>query len=108
MAAKANIVIDQGAEFLTTYTFLDENNDPIDFTGYTGAAQMRKSYTSSMMYPFQVALGNNGLVTLSMDYSSTEIIPAGRYVYDIEVLKDQKKSRIVEGIVTVTPGVTNV
>lgn len=108
MAIKANIVIDQGADFATTINLTDEDGDIIDLTDFTGAAQMRKHYTSVTAYEFTVNISEaSGEVTLSMTANTTDNIPAGRYVYDCELTDDNGvKSRIVEGIVTVTPGVT--
>lgn len=107
MAAKVNIVIDQGTTFNTTYTIHDANDEPIDFTGYTASSQMRKSYSSSTFNQFVVTLGSTGQVTLSMDATTTNNITAGRYVYDVEVQNPSGiRSRVVEGIVTVTPQVS--
>ena len=107
MAAKVNIVIDQGATFNTTYTIHDAIDEPIDFTGFTANSQIRKAYSSSNSYVFDVVLSNNGLVTLSMNAATTSSIVAGRYVYDVEVESlSGIRSRIVEGIITVTPQVT--
>lgn len=109
MAIKANIVIDQGADYLTTFDVTDDEGNPLDLTNYTGAAQMRKHYTSSTYYTFTVAFDTiNGVVSLSMSSNTTNSIPAGRYVYDCEILDgtNNKKSRLVEGIATVTPQVT--
>lgn len=107
MAQKVNIVIDQGTTFNTDYTFLNEQDDPIDFTTYTGASQMRKSYSSSTSFPFTVSLGNNGIVAISMNAATTSSITAGRYLYDLEVTDaNGVVSRLVEGIVTITPQVT--
>jgi hypothetical protein len=107
MAAKVNIVIDQGTTFNTTYTIHDAIDEPIDFTGFTANSQIRKSYSSSNSYVFDVSLSNTGLVTLFMNVATTSSITAGRYVYDIEVESlSGVRSRIVEGIVTVTPQVT--
>jgi archaellum component FlaF (FlaF/FlaG flagellin family) len=107
MASKVNIVIDQGTTFNTTYTINDAQGEPIDFTGYTASSQIRKTYTSSTAYDFTVTMTSLGQVTLSMTADSTGIITAGRYVYDIEV-QDLSgiRSRIVEGLVTVTPQVS--
>jgi len=106
MAAKVNLIIDQGTTFSSQFSVYNEADDPIDFTLYTGAAQMRKSYTSSTSYSFDVAISNTGLVTLSMAAANTTAVPAGRYVYDVEVTSNNIVSRIAEGIVTVTPQVT--
>jgi hypothetical protein len=106
MAAKVNLIIDQGTTFSSQFSVYTETDEPVDFSSYTGAAQMRKSYTSSISYPFDVAVSNAGLVTLSMSATNTALIPAGRYLYDVEVTSDNIVSRIAEGIVTVTPQVT--
>jgi hypothetical protein len=108
MANKVNIVIDQGSTFNTRYVINDQNDDPINFSAYTANSQMRKSYSSSNAYTFGVTLNSNGEVFLSMSANTTGSIPAGRYVYDVEVQSDAGiRSRIVEGIVTVTPQVTS-
>lgn len=109
MAVKGNIVIDQGTDFQTTITMTDIDDQVIDLTGYTGQAQMRKYYTSSNAYSFSVVIGgSSGEVTLSMNSAVTSTLNAGRYMYDCEVtqISTGKKSRVVEGIVTVTPQVT--
>jgi len=107
MAQKVNIVIDQGTTFNTDYTFTDENDTPIDFSTYQGRSQMRKTYTSSTSYAFTVSLGNTGIISLSMNAATTSSITAGRYLYDLEVVDSSNVvSRLVEGIVTVTPEIT--
>jgi hypothetical protein len=107
MAQKVNIVIDQGTTFNTTFTFTNDNDDPINFSTYTGASQMRKSYSSTTSHAFTVGLGNNGIISLGMSANTTAAITAGRYLYDLEVTDiSGVKSRLVEGIVTVTPEIT--
>jgi hypothetical protein len=106
MAAKTNIVIDQGTDFNSSFTFTDEADDPIDFSIYTANSQLRKTYTSSTSYTFQTSLANNGIITLSMNAATTSNLSPGRYVYDLEVEASGVRSRLVEGVVTVTPQVT--
>jgi len=106
VATKINIVIDQGSTFNTEITVLDENDTLIDFSAYTANSQIRKSYSSSTYYNFDVSGSNSGVLTLSMNAATTNTIPAGRYVYDVEVETSGIRSRIVEGIVVVTPQVT--
>lgn len=108
MATKANLLIDQGTDYTTSVTLTDNNGDPIDITGYTGASQMRKSYTSSTYYAFNVAIdGPIGKITLTMSANTTSGISPGRYLYDVELTDVQNHvSRVFEGIVTVTPNIT--
>lgn len=107
MAQKVNIVIDQGTTFNTDFTFTDDQDNPINFFEYEGRSQMRKSYSSLTAHEFTVSLGNNGIISLSMNSATTTSISPGRYLYDLEVT-DQNGvvSRLVEGLVTVTPEVT--
>jgi len=107
MASKSNIVIDQGTTFNVTFTFVDAVNNPIDFSTYTGASQIRKSYQSTTAYSFSVSLANNGLISLGMNANTTSTLYPGRYLYDLEVTDPSGiKSRLVEGIVTVTGEIT--
>jgi hypothetical protein len=107
MAQKINIVVDQGTTFNTKFIINDVNDDPINFTGYTGDSQIRKSYTSAASYSFSVLLNSIGEVYLAMSANTTGSISAGRYVYDVEVEDTAgTRSRIIEGIVIVTPQVT--
>ena len=106
MAVKTNIVIDQGTDFNSSFTFTDESDEPIDFSIYTANSQLRKTYTSSTSYTFQTSLTNNGIIILSMNAATTSNLSLGRYVYDLEVEASGVRSRLVEGVVTVTPQVT--
>ena len=109
MAIKANLIIDQGADYRTTINVTDSNDNPVNLLTYTGQSQIRKHYTSTTAYNFDVSANHaNGAVILTMSSAVTSTIPAGRYVYDCELTDSVsgKISRIVEGIVTVTPQVT--
>ena len=108
MAIKANLVIDQGTDYTTVINVTDENGNVVELTGYTGAAQMRKHYTSTAQTAFIVDIAAlSGTVTLSMNAATTNAISSGRYVYDCELRTSANVvSRLLEGIVTVTPQVT--
>lgn len=108
MGTKLNLLVDQGASFETTLNLTDDNDDPVNLTGYTGAGQIRKHYTSSNSTSFTVTLGGaNGTVTLALSANATGNLASGRYVYDFEVTDNVGLvTRIFEGIVTVTPQVT--
>jgi hypothetical protein len=108
MAQKVNITIDQGSTFSTTCTINDSNGSPIDLSVYTGAAQMRKAYSSSNSTSFTVSANSIGIILMSMSANTTGNLTAGRYVYDIELTStaNGNVTRMIEGIVTVTPQVT--
>lgn len=108
MALKANLIIDQGTTFNTSINLTDDNGEPLSLIGYSGAAQIRKHYTSSNAVSFVVSVNSSlGVVTLDLTANQTANMQAGRYVYDVELTDSGGVvSRIVEGIVTVSPNVT--
>jgi hypothetical protein len=110
MATKANLVIDQGSTFSTDLNLTDENGDAINLIGYTANSQIRKWYTSTTpAAEFDVSINtNSGVITLTLSSNQTSNLISGRYVYDVEVndTTSGEVSRIVEGIITVTPQVT--
>lgn len=108
MATKANLVIDQGTTFSATITMTDEYGNYINLNDYTGRSQMRKHYASVSKTDFEVEVdATNSTLTLSLTDEQTSELTPGRYVYDVEVVDTANTvSRIVEGIVTVTPNVT--
>ena len=111
MAMISNLTIDQGASFKAEIDVKDADGDALDLTGFTGAGQMRKTYSSSTATDFQVEFKiprSSGTLTISLSASDTNALKAGRYVYDVEITKtsDAEVTRVVEGQIDVTPGVT--
>ena len=107
MAIKANLVIDQGTDYSTTVSLTDEDGNVVPLNDYTVSAQIRKTHSSSNSISLSTAV-NEGLgeIALSLTDTQTANIAAGRYVYDVIITNSGITSRIVEGIVTVTPRVT--
>jgi len=108
MATRVNIVIDQGTDFETSINLTNSSGDQLDLTGMSAASQIRKTHTSSNSVAFTTALANaSGTLTLSLNNATTSNMTAGRYVYDVELTDASNViSRILEGVVTVTPEVT--
>ena len=110
MAIISNLVIDQGSTFQADIDVTDASGDALNLTGYTAAGQMRKTYTSSTATDFTASIQSAaaGTVRISISATQTNALKAGRYVYDAEITKTAtgEVTRIVEGQVDVTPGVT--
>lgn len=111
MAQKAYLQMDQGTDFSAQL----EISSYYNMSGYglndaVVEAQMRKSWVSTVYYPFEVFItdANNGIFIIGMDHETTAGIEAGRYMYDIVVThtNSNQRYRVVEGIVTVNPGIT--
>jgi hypothetical protein len=109
MASVKHFVIDQGITFNLTINVSDAVGNPLDLTGYELRSQMRKSYASNSFVAFTVVSDNpeEGDLTISLTASQTSALKSGRYVYDIEIEdQDEVVTRVLEGIITVTPEVT--
>lgn len=113
MATVKNLVIDQGTTFSLSITVADANGNEIDLDGYTLRAQLRKSYGATSYTAFTVTAAEDtttGELTISLTDTQTSALKAGRYVYDVEIVapvgEGSTVTRVLEGIITVTPEVT--
>jgi hypothetical protein len=109
VAAISNLFIDQGTDYSSVVTVVAANGAPLNLSGYTVKSQMRKSYSSSQVYNFNASVldAATGRIRLSLTAAGSEVIPAGRWLYDVEITSDAGiKRRVVEGIITVTPQIT--
>lgn len=110
MAAYSEIIIEQYASFSTTINIQDTQGDALNISGYTAASQMRKSPYASSAESFNVVISNisTGELTISMASANTANLSPGRYLYDVKITSPTNDViRVVEGIVTVTPGITH-
>ena len=109
MASISNIFIDQGATFTTTVTVTDSSGSAVNLSGYSVAAQIRKSHqsTSSVDFTASVSDASSGEITISLTPTQTAALEAGRFVYDVVITASGgTKTRVVEGQAIITPGVT--
>ena len=110
MAVLSNLSVDQGTDFSAEVIVEDANGDVANLTGFTGAGQIRKTYSSSTATNFVVVVTNAaaGLLTLTLSNTVTNAMKSGRYVYDVEITETSngEKTRVVEGQITINPGVT--
>ena len=108
MATKANLVIDQGSTFSSDLYLTDENGSPLILDGYSANSQVRKWYTSANASASFTTFINvsSASINLTLSANQTSNLVAGRYVYDVEINNGSTVSRVVEGIITVTPQVT--
>lgn len=111
MATISNLFIDQGANYSNIITVAANTGSPLNLTGYTVKSQMRKSYTSSTFYNFTASVYDvdNGKIRLELTAAQSQAIVPGRYLYDVEITSGAgNKTRVVEGIVTVSPEITQI
>jgi hypothetical protein len=111
MAAYVELYIDQGTTFNNIINLTDDvTNTPINVSGYVISSQIRRSYYSANISAnITCTLSNvaNGEITMSMTAANTSNIKPGRYLFDVKTLDtNNQTSRVLEGIITVTPSCT--
>ena len=88
MAAIANLIIDQGANFSSDVTVKDANGNAFDLTGYTTQAKLAKGYSSTRTRTSMTSVigtdAASGVVALALTATQTAALDAERYVYDVE------------------------
>ena len=113
MAARANLILDRGTTFSSDVTVTDTDGTAFDLTGYTAATKMALGYASTRTRVTLTTTINGdpttGIITISLTADQTKTLEApARYVYDVEITKtsDSTVTRVIEGIITVSPDVT--
>lgn len=105
----ANITIAGGADFQQTFYLESTSNTPLNLSGYTGYAKLKKSPASlNTSATFTVSFPNpsDGRVRISLGSTATASLKPGRYCYDILLNSGTSKTRVVEGSALVTAGIT--
>jgi hypothetical protein len=108
-AIPVNLVIDKGAHFDTSFYITNQDGTPLDMSGYTGEATMKKSYSASTKVPFTLSFIDRtlGHVQIALTSSESDALTRRRYVYDILLTSPNGyKTRVIEGLAEVNPGVS--
>jgi hypothetical protein len=103
------LLIEQNATFSTTVNVVDSAGAAVNLYGYSASTQMRKSYyaTSFTTITSTITGNANGEITLSMTAANTANLTAGRQVFDLLITSPTGiKTRVIEGIIVISPGVT--
>ena len=111
MSTITNLYIDQGTTFNSVVTLKNQDGTAMDLTNYSVKSQFRKSYQSSVANNFTATVygtSTNGQVRLQLTATASSAIKAGRYLYDIEITNtlNNEKFRVLEGIIILTPEIT--
>jgi hypothetical protein len=103
--AAVNIVIEQGTDYQEVFTVNNPDGSPLDLTGHTGVAKIRKFPESATSTPFGVGIVSAaGQVVVSLANTVSKDLKAGRYYYDVMITSSAgKKTKVVDGMVLVNP-----
>ena len=112
MAEYVELYIDQGSDFSTSINLNDDNtNIPQNVANYVISSSLRRSLLSpnaTANLTCSVYDGPDGELLLTMTAGETANLRAGHYLFDVKVtdIAFNVTSRLIEGIIIVTPGVT--
>ena len=108
MSGKYNIVAEQGATFNLNFR-VETDGTPWNLTGYTFAMQVRRSANdaNTLLNITSATMNSVGHVSTTVSAGTMSDVPAGRWVYDIELTSSGGEvTRILEGRFIVSPQVT--
>lgn len=106
------ITIPQGTDYEKVFTYYPSGTDAAvqDWTGWTGAAQLRRRIEdTTALATFVVTLGGvAGTVTIALAHATTAALDPGRAYYDVELTKTSTGAvmRFVGGKAQITAEVT--
>jgi hypothetical protein len=108
MSGKYNIVAEQGATFNLNFR-VETDGVAWNLSDYTFAMQVRRSSSSSttLLNITSATMTSLGHVSVTVPAATMSDVPAGRWVYDIELTSSgDEVTRILEGRFIVSPQVT--
>ena len=112
MAEYVELYIDQGSDFSTTINLNDDStNLPQNLYGYVVTSSLRRSLLSpntSANLTCSVYDSANGEFLITLSAGQTANLRAGSYLFDVKVTDTlgATTSRLIEGVMFVTPSVT--
>lgn len=107
-AGTYNIKIDQGSDFSLQLT-VKEDGSVKDLAGFSARAQMRPTIDSSTLtatFTCTITDSDNGILTMTLPYTTTDDIAVGQYYYDLELYTGSTSQRLIQGTATVSGEVT--
>ena len=108
MAIYEELEIDQGSTFRYQVDLTTSQGSAYDLGGFTLTSSIKKNYKSTTSAgSFALSSPSAGRILMEMDDSDASNIAAGRYVFDVYIeAPSGERYRVIEGMVTVTPSVT--
>lgn len=112
-AARHDLTIEAGTDWDTVIRLEEEDETPKDLTDYTAKMQIRETVEGPLIKELATGAGititgAEGKIQLALTKTETSALQITKGVYDLELTSPApaKVTRLLEGIITVTPEVT--
>lgn len=122
-AGKYSFIIEQGATTNFQINWNDESGSAVNLAGYHGRMQLRSDYNSTPLISLSSSLsadgtginlsGSNGTTPLSsgsigiyISAYSSSLLEFGEALYDLELVKGNEVTRLLEGRIKLSKNVT--
>lgn len=110
-AGYSDLYLEQGTTFTTQLTLTDTIGLAYDLNGFTVQSKAKRSYTSAnttIVFDTTIVNPNTGVIQMFANNFITANVKPGRLVYDVKITDpvSNNVTRVIEGIIYVTPAVT--
>jgi hypothetical protein len=111
-AGYQDLYLEQGTTFSTSLTLTDNTNAAYNLVGFSVSSKAKASYyTSTPVITFNTTISDasNGVITISANSAITSNVSSRqKLVYDVRLTDNSSNnvSRVLEGQIFVSPGVT--
>ena len=110
MSTRANLYVDQGVDFITSLNLFTSAGDEFDITTQQFSCDVRKVYSSSVVFSADIVVepgGVPGLLELQVSGDTTANTEPGKYQYDLIMTSSGgKREKILEGLMFLLPTIT--
>ena len=107
MSNNYDFSITQGTSFIVYINATDSNGNIINLSGYNSRGYVKNQYSdNSYIYnlnPTVTSPFESGIVAISGNYLDTSMLPAGSFLYDVEVFNGIFSNKILYGDFDIYP-----
>jgi hypothetical protein len=108
-----DLYVNQGADWVSLFSIVDDNDTAIDLDGYQVRAKFAKHPAAATKYNFVSDIASPasaGVITLRLNADDTDLIKPGRYLYDVETSYNFNGQvtveRVIEGTLYLEASIT--
>jgi hypothetical protein len=111
-ATTVNLIVNQRASFQVGFFVKQSNGTALNLTGYSVTAKYKDNFqtpdSQAITFTSEVVDATTGEISIALTPTQTTNLQLGKYVYDVAIINSSNnfKTRVVEGKITVSGGVS--